>query len=220
MPVGLRVVNDSNIVQIDQDYFTYGLRQKGTATCDQSFPVGPSARKYAAITVTGATAPVVAIHMNAVIGLYRVSVSGSTWTFYFVGGSGVTFEYYVFDVYNADMAPPGGLEIFNASGNRVFSSNTPAARIVGVGTSFSGLDSSRKYAACQASTGFTEVWDEDIIGGSGEYQYTATVASILHNGATDISSIFFPYETYLTPTLGTDRADPLPGLFLFDVTYM
>lgn len=217
MPAGIQVFNNAGIVQIDQDYLTFGLRQKGTAVCNQVIG-GPTALRYAAVTVTGATAPMIAVHHNGFLGLYRVSVSGSTWTFYFLGGNGLTFEYFVFDVYNAAMAPPGGLEIFNASGARVFSSQTPPARIVGVGTTFSGLSSSRKYAACQGATGFSEVYEDDLGGPGGSVLYRASIAGVLHNGSTDISSIFFAYENYLTTSIGTDRADPLPGLFLFDVT--
>lgn len=217
MPVGLQVFNDDGIVQIDQDYFSFGLRQKGTAVCNQSIG-GPTAMRYAAVTVTGATAPMIAVHHSGFLALYRVSVSGSTWTFYFLGGNGLTFEYFIFDVYNAAMAPPGGLEIFNASGARVFSSQTPPARIVGVGASFSGLNASRKYAACQGATGFTEVYEDDLGGPGGSVLYRASIAGVLHNGSTNISSTFFTYESYLTTSIGTDRADPLPGIFLFDVT--
>lgn len=217
MPAGLQVFNNAGIVQIDQDYLCFGLRQKGTAVCNQVLG-GPTSRRYASVQITDATAPMIAVHLNGELALYRVSVSGSTWTFFFIGTAGQVFEWYIFDLYNAAMAPPGGLEIFNASGARVFSSQTPAARIVGVGTSFSGLNPSRKYAACQGATGFSETYEEDLFGGFGEFVYTAACAGVVHDGGTNLSSQFILYENYLTSLNGTSRADPLPGLFLFDVT--
>lgn len=217
MPAGLQFQTDTGFVQIDQDYFNFGLRQKGTATCNQ-FLTGPTTRQYATVVITNATAPMIAVHLNGELALYRVSVSGSTWTFFFIGNPGQTFEWYVFDVYTAGMATNFGLEVYNAAGALAYNSGAPPAKIAGVGTTFSGLNSARKYAACQGATGFREIYDEELGGIDGEILYTASCAGVVHDGAIAISSQFIMFETYLTTFIGTDRSDPLPGIFLFDVT--
>lgn len=217
MPAGLQVFNTSGLVQIDQDHFNFGLRAKGSATC--STPLGGASNKrYASVVITDAVSPIVATHFSGTLGLLQVSVSGSTWTYFFVGPNGQTFEYFVFDTYTAAMGGDFGLEVYDAASARRFSSASPPAKIAAVGQTFSGLTSGRKYAACMASTGLRQTYEEDLLGGSGDYLYTADLAAILHDGNTGISAFWMNHESYLTPTLGSDIADPLPGAFLLDCT--
>lgn len=216
MPAGLQVFTDSGVMQIDQDNLNFGLRLKGTATCDQVLG-GPTGRRYASVQITNATAPMIAVHLNGELALYRVSVSGSTWTFFFIGDPGQTFEWFIFDLYTAAIGTNFGLEVYNAASSLAYNSGAPPAKIAGVGTTFSGLNASRKYAACQGATGFSEVYDPELEDGLGNIFYTASCAGVVHNGGTSISSQFILFEQYFTPS-GTSRADPLPGIFLFDVT--
>lgn len=225
MVAGLQIfsADGSNAVQIDQDHLNFALKASGSKTLSLTVG-GATALKYAPVTVTGATAPLVAIRPTSgtgfvhAIALYGTSVSGSTWTFNFIGPDGDTFDYFVFDKYTAIAdATKVGLEVYNASGEVTYQSVDKPLRIVGVGPSVLGLDAARDYAAVQVNPSFSETYVYRDLGG-GSWTYKSYVSSMLLGaGYTSMILTSKVFETYPSGS-GTDRAAPGSSLIVCDVT--
>lgn len=157
MPTGIQVINDSGIVQIDQDYFNLEMTQTGTVT--------PAAYQYAtstssttsttiyvaAIVVTNATTPMIAIQSSNPTMHFYTTISGSTWTFYIAClnlSSSSTIKYWIFDIPTSTVPTGGGFEVRTSTGALAFHSGKNYLRIVGgVGTYTAG----RQYAVIQNS---------------------------------------------------------------------
>ena len=143
MPAGLTVFNDDHYLVIDENFFNYSFKGKGTATV--TGPVaGPVIGGYAntlIITVTG-DAPIVAIKPNATHRwcYHSTTRSGNTWTFRFTGnlGSlgpqiGETVTYYVFDRPD-DSGTNVGFQVFDASGKLTFDAGRKYMRLLYAGS--------------------------------------------------------------------------------------
>lgn len=218
MAAGLQVYTDTGILQIDENTLCYGLRAKGTGTFNVNIG-GATNLRVGQVVVTSAVAPMVAVRRIGTISLFSVSVSGSTWTYNFIGVNGGTFDWYAFDSYTPAMgAGTYGLDIYNSLGQLTYSTGAPIMRIVGVNST--GLSNSRSYAVVQAATAFTRFTDLDLQDGLGRYQFTASVAGVSQTIAatTSLTAFFTPFENYFTFATDPDYSDPLPGFFVVDVT--
>jgi len=217
MAAGLRIYNDDGIVQIDSDYRNFSFISKGSATCNLAAG-GAASGQFAAITVTGAEAPMVAINPgDSIVCLWRVSVSGSTWTLCYYGAAGATFDYWVFDYYQTPVTSPAGLKVFNAAGDVVYHSDVAPMRIAGFNASggVSGLPSGRSYAGIQTAAAFSESY-LDL--GFGSVTYTSRLSGLRQLSATSLGLFPVIFESYTVGSAGTDVADPSPGLIVVDVT--
>lgn len=139
MDYGIRIVNDSGTVQIDDTYTALCLFQKGTATfVEQPLPSHASGsfstrEHQATITIAGANNPVMAIRSDYYCNIISRKNNGDgTWTFVVDGepaSSGQAFDWYVFD--NQPPAAAGwGLNARNAAGQVAFSSDARPMRFV------------------------------------------------------------------------------------------
>lgn len=216
MPIGLRVDSDTGIMQIDQDYLNFGMRSKGTATCNQVL-TSDSDKRWTSIIITNATHPLIAVHYTGELALYRISVSGSTWTFFYMGPANQAFEWFAFDLYPT---PTGtaGLEVYTSTGALAFSTSANPAKIVAVGQTFTGLTSGRKYGVVQAASSYRQEYNTTILDPFGRHLYESWMAGAHHNGNINIYMDWLPYEQYFDFFLGPNVTDPLPGSFLLDVT--
>ena len=220
MGFGIEILADDFTQQIDADYRCVAFKQKGTATCTGD-PGGATTMRYAQVTVTSSIAPMVAIrptNTGQPIVLWGVSVSGSTWTFNYLGPSGASFDYYVFD-YQGYAAPGSkiGMELYNASGFVTFSSPNTQMRVVGGGIGVSSLsypDVSRAYGAMQTAPGFQQTWTEIV---PGTVQYRAQIHAISRS-ASGMSLGLTNYELNNVAVAETDTADPSPFILMVDVT--
>lgn len=222
MTIGFEVYNESGVKQVDHTYRNYGFKTKGSRTCSTALGA-PSSRYYAQFSVTSAGAPIVAIRPtngNA-IGLFHISVSGTTWTYTYIGASGATFDYYVFD-YDAAMSGGAGtnvgLEVYDASGNTIYSSDSGSLLIAGGGaglTNVSGLPSGRTYAGIQTATGLSQTY-LDL--GFPPIMFTASIYAVNAPSATQMTLAPYQFENYTVGSAGTDVVSPAPFLLVADVT--
>ncbi|CAN7337566.1 hypothetical protein LJR090_002564 [Bosea sp. LjRoot90] len=150
MPAGLRIINDTGTVQIDENWKNYGFRQKISV-----FLSTPGLSFYS-LPVTGEAVLLAVKASTLMIEPLGSSLSGSTWTFdfryhgEFTGGGSETVDFYVFDVPPAGGFSNVGMQVFNASGERVYHSDmdvmkVPPGGILPCNTSFFGTPG-RTYA--------------------------------------------------------------------------
>lgn len=154
MPAGLTVYNDSNTVQIDENWQNYGFRQKISITVTTSNIVGsgyPSQYPYT-LAVGGTQALLCACSSPSQYPFRLHSYySGGVWTINWLfmhdeGDSGTyepstytaTIDFYIFDTLESSYSNVG-LEVFNASGQRVFHSDAPMMKIGAVQSCSSGF---------------------------------------------------------------------------------
>lgn len=126
MPAGLTVYNDSNTLQVDQNY--KNLRYYGKATLSTtSVPNGDRYRNYqhADFTYTAVynQPPMIAIESAAAGFIFLVSNTGNTFTFRVVfplQGSSTSFTYWIFDQPNGTSSSTYGLQVFDEQGRLTF----------------------------------------------------------------------------------------------------
>lgn len=122
MSYGIIIYNQDSYIQIDGENPNIGLAHKGIITL-----TGPSPYY---LTFSGLTYPIIALAGGAYI--ESVTNVGNTYTWGVVSYTN-TFEYYVFDTTVGIPAVPTtsyGMEIYNASGTRVYSSDVMPVRIL------------------------------------------------------------------------------------------
>lgn len=154
MPAGLQVFNDFGTTQIDENWKNYGFRQKfsvplSAGPTDQPVPVQ--------LPLTG-VAPLVAVRAGTLMPIPMHShLDGSSWIFNwrfyapFINQIyNETVDFYVFDVPWSGGFSNVGIEVFNASGERVYHSDMPVMTVPSGGVQpcnagFSGA-SGRIYA--------------------------------------------------------------------------
>lgn len=133
MPVGFQsFVNNSNIVQIDSDRFTYVLKQKGTFT--GTSVTGPFGGGYTQgnITITGCNSPIVFVPPGQLL-VYATNNGGGSYTFGLANPFGPELDYACFDIGNYPSTPNIGLKLYNSLGQLTFDSNLLPLLIVGTG---------------------------------------------------------------------------------------
>lgn len=130
---GLRVVNDTNAVQIDQDYRNYVLLNKITVTSVDATTAGVAFTTYGCTWVsytTVSTKSLLAFRSDYPVAIMDATVSG-TQTVYKIG---VVAGYVPITIYEFGPAPAStdgyGLRVWNGSSEVVFDSNYHYMRIV------------------------------------------------------------------------------------------
>lgn len=121
MPIGLEVLNDNGVYQIDDTYKNIQLISKVNVTSMTQVSSGTlyngiKSYWYYDIVVSSATNPVVALNGNTTQWLIvgAVNISGSTYTYRVFSDADVDFTYYVFDV--PTVSGSVGFEVYNSSG--------------------------------------------------------------------------------------------------------
>jgi hypothetical protein len=223
MPVGLQVINDDNIVQIDQDYFNYSLVRTGSVSLTTSF--GPvSTLFYNGTPNYTGSAPIIAFRSSDnPVSFYRAIVTGNTYSYFFLGPFGVEVQYWIFDKveftnYTLDSF---GLEVRNSLGDVVYHSSVPVIRVSGVQSSDSNpvtYPSGKSYAVLQSAL----VWNtEQTIAEFGEftYRYRSTVMAPTFITDNILGSTLVTVEDYYTD-LGSEVSSFSPPcqFVLIDIT--
>jgi len=132
MSAGIQIINTNNSVIIDENYYNFTLRSKGTAAIGSPPPqssTGWGSTGMVVLTVD-AEAPMLAIYASMYTALKSSVRNGSTWTFtiYTDGNSG-TIDWFLFDKANYASDEGCGLQVFNADGSKVYDSSKGAASI-------------------------------------------------------------------------------------------
>lgn len=127
MPVGFYSVNDSGIVQIDENYLNYGLVSKGSGVV--------SGNNAFSVSVGSSVAPILCIRPSQetiAIMDFVLNVGGtSTWNLTTDYGRSAPFEYWVFDAERLGTESGPGMVVYNAVGKLVYSTSTAEMRIIG-----------------------------------------------------------------------------------------
>lgn len=222
MAVGFQSINDGGTVQLDTNYKNYVLTSSGTLTLDISTGGRVDGMPAATLVVTGATAPIIAFNRLRLC-LYRVTQSGSTWTYTFIGftfpdlPNPATFNYYVFDVgYSAVPGTNCGLLLYDAAGALAFDSNNigfpsvvgTASRLGNAAETTTTFAAGRTIAIVQAQAGF------HLTGSAPFTSNWITLAEATANAVTlhprNIGGSYLPYSAYYTS---------VPSKYLFlDIT--
>ena len=236
MPAGMQILNTSGIVQIDQDYLNYSLVKKGKVSLLTSFG-GASSLYYGSVSYNSAFAPIFAFRASDnSVGLYRASVTGSTYIFFPIGEYGIEVDYWIFDKTSLSETTLDsfGLEIRNISGDIVFHSSVPVLRIVNLlssttpsafpvaGTPLT-LPAGQQYAVIQSASTWYEKqqYIEELGDGITQYRSTLTVPKFNSTG-TELSSSPLLVESYINPGGNSSEyyevASPACQFFVVDVT--
>lgn len=178
MPAGIEVRNDAGVLQIDETYINFTLVSQGSGTVSTFYYTGggsPGASVYYTdVTVTGRSSPMLAIRSASAMYVERISISGGSWTWRILSANGATFDWFCFDLTPAGSLDTFGLEVFNASGVRVFHSSQKPMRIAGEygygdGDGFTidsvppiYLDAAKSYAVVMLRQGYGEWIPDDI----------------------------------------------------------
>lgn len=140
MPAGLQIFNDSGTIQIDESWRNYGFRQIIPVGVTLSAPPGQTAVPVDyTLTVSGEAVLIAARSETIQTVAAGSNLSGSTWEFNWrfhpppfpVPGLDYsdTIYFYVFDVMPSGGFSNIGMEVFNASSQRVFHSDMSVMKV-------------------------------------------------------------------------------------------
>ena len=122
MKAGFQVFGESDVLQVDQDYFNYSLKKTGVVPMATAF--GTEIR-----ISFEAQAPLVVVRTDSVyVGLFRILRSGNQYTYRFYSVGYGAFQWLLFD--KIGLVPPVasnvGIQVFAEDGqNFVFDSYQP-----------------------------------------------------------------------------------------------
>lgn len=212
MTAGLQVYGSHGVIQIDQDYRNFVVVASGSKVSGDWVASGAS--NYLQIVVTSATAPLLAFKCAEQVGLGYTAISGSTWTITLLTNNPAALDYWVFDVSPAASPASFGLEIYNASSERVFHTSQKPMRVVGTGAGT--YASGRTYAVIRADPAWTYLSTPTGLPFPEEYQFdgyieAAAVSSnvVTAGSVTTDNSLVSPdpgsfTPAYIGPTLVVD----------------
>jgi len=222
MPTGLRILNDNGDIVIDEEYRSFVLKQKGSATMG-STDIGGTATIYTVnIVVTNCTTPMLALKSANYVSVLGTSISGQTYTFTVASNvASFSFDWYVFDVATLP-AETFGFAVYNSTGQLVFHSSNKAMRVVRSddagtgGTSGIALTAGRVYAVIQGANGWRT--RNFFRAQQGTYKVISYCAGHKFTGDT----IFIPYPTIglvmpASAPLAVDEFQPSGDEFEFEV---
>lgn len=170
MAYGIEIYASDGTLQANSEMICWFCRKTGTGTTVTRV-VGNSSTSSLTVDVTGMTNPIVAIRMAG----YNVAKAGGS-TYVSNAPIGTSYTYYIFD-YAASLPSSSGaygIEIFNASGTRVFNSNffpmqvlnmlTGSANVTHTGKTLAIANASMGGYAIRGDvycydTGGPEIWD-------------------------------------------------------------
>jgi hypothetical protein len=242
MTAGLRIVNTSGTTQIDELYQAHSLIAKGTATfVQQPLPDHASGGSFSTqenrATVTiAAVNPICAVRSTTYYAqiVARINNGDGTWTFWIDGeapaSAGGACDYFVFDN-QAKILTSEGFWVKDASGNVVFSTDTPPARFVDILTADCGTftvsdnnanpqsfayTAGRSYAFYPGRIGTFFGWGPS---GSNQVKFLFTCAGKTISGGLQTARSRMWYYTFTnTSTPSTNWFNPDYDMLVLDVT--
>lgn len=152
MPAGLLVINDTGSVQLDENFYTFALVAQGVETTIAKTTQGGNSKLF--ISLAGMTNPIIAIQPVDKTGLMYANAGGAE----FVTDSpvGTDIPYWVFDSELPVETEDAGMQVFNATGDLVYTSSQKQLRVHSLvgGVGVVALPAGREYAlAYQTSFG-------------------------------------------------------------------
>lgn len=137
MAFGMEIFDSSGVLQADCNLLSYFCRKSGTGTTVSATDIGNTVPSKGVIPTAGAgyTYPLVAIVCAGYV-VARASNTPSTDIIFACSApTGTAFSYYIFDYSPALPSSSFGIELYNASGQRTFSSNYFPMQVINVLTS-------------------------------------------------------------------------------------
>lgn len=155
MSFGMEILSDAGVLQADANLFGYFCRRSATVTSVADPGYGITIPSVFIVPKTTYTYPLFAFRSNG----HRIARVGTTGSgdhaFASSAPIGTTLDYYAFD-YGPTlpaMASPFGIEMFNASGQRTFSSDQFPMRITGLFDTGSQTQTGKTMAVALPRTG-------------------------------------------------------------------
>lgn len=155
MAFGMEIYDSSGVLQADCNLLSYFCRKSGTGTTVASTGIGNTVPSKGVVPTAGLgyTYPLVAIVCSG-YSVARVGNTSSTdMTFACSAPTGTAFSYYIFDYSPALPASSFGIELYNASGQRTFSSNYFPMQALSVLTSGSVTHTGKSLAVALPELG-------------------------------------------------------------------
>lgn len=211
MPAGIQIFGSHGVLQIDENYKNLVVVAQGSKAALDWASAGVSYN--VSIAVPNFVTPLIAFKSDEQVGLGYSSISGSTWTFFFLTNNPAPMSYWVFDQSPAPSPGSIGFEVYNAAGERVFHSAQKPMRVVGVGAGT--YPSGRTYATIRGDAGMSYTTIPSGLPFPEEYQYDSSIASakvasnvVTLDGVTNGSALTIndagSYTSFVTPTLVVD----------------
>lgn len=150
MTAGIRIYNDSNYIQLTDEFKSYVLAQKGTVTLGAAEVVSGAGGTWTTgnmakiiIPNTSGRSPLVALRCSVSIVMYRSILNGSNWEISVAAkqgdaNSGVVVSYWAFDQTPDTVAATSGLKIFDAAGKCQYHSSLFPMRVTDFQTNGGG----------------------------------------------------------------------------------
>jgi len=127
MPSGFKIVGDSGVVQVDDNFYNLTYIGKVEATFNSTGALVVSMEKPGIL--------ITAIKSSTPVAVDRVSedpVLVNYYRYYFYGTPNTSFTMYQFRQTTTGDTPNGNLMVYNASGQPTFNSNSKVMKVVGV----------------------------------------------------------------------------------------
>lgn len=195
---GIQVINQtSGSVQIDQNYKCWGMSTKSSSSTWSTASYFTSSYHYIDITAT-ATTPMLAISCPDTVYIIATSNTGTSWTWRIISSivTSSTLSWWVFDTLDhLTITDHFGIEVFDASSNRVFHSSSKPLRVVGAASgsptsgTFSGI-AGHTYGVIHANVYFNEHYYHSgtvylpVIGGHTYWDWDDTYSASSVSGTT------------------------------------
>tara|TARA_R110000772_G_scaffold66361_1_gene147860 strand:+ start:56468 stop:57805 length:1338 start_codon:yes stop_codon:yes gene_type:complete len=221
MAVGFRIYNQDNVLQISDALSNLALKYKGTLT-----PVTGIRFPYeVSIQGDGLVNPVIAIEPGSttqIVCLTRLTqLDSDSFLWRFATSTTTPFTYYIYDGYSAAIAAAdtAGVRIYkNGTSEIAWSTAEYPMRVVGGGTSLSGLPSGKSYAGMQTGIGTSVTSSAAPVESPYAFTVRRYLTGIRRTSATAISMVLYNFSTYQTNTAPGTFASGSPVLVALDVT--
>lgn len=174
MPAGIKIINDSGTILIDDTFPTLVVRAKGVATIGGDGSVNIGSPLGAGVPLT------IALRCSSVVGVkYFPYIEGYSGGHYLFGSPGATVEWWAFDV-PVNPVANYGLIVRNSAGQLMFDALSQFLRVVDVRSSpirnggwvgSYGYDSSRTWAVMPLVTAFDSAMTFTRAGAGGPDMY-------------------------------------------------
>lgn len=211
MATGIKVINDSGTIQIDDSYPTLVVRAQGSVTIPAAGFIRVRDLSIQGRLALRATNVVSYLTLLSTIDPYPPG-------YYVYGAPGTNVQWYLFAV-NPGPAGNVGLVIRNAAGALMFDSGAKNMRVVDIRSgpaqaNWGGTvnyDGGRDYAVLPMVAGFNSSMTHTRIGGGDPNQYFQNDQQQLAGGSVNGSSVNFAMTPAATMSYGPYTATVLPA---------
>lgn len=129
MPAGFQVIGQHGVVQVDENYYNMVYRTRGSALIRNNGRYNSATINYQG--EANSSPMLCTAYSNVFLWINSLTKSGDNYTFEIAANGEDNVSYFIFDKVAATPTN-AGLEVYNANGGLVFSSNQRPMRVVSV----------------------------------------------------------------------------------------